>query len=136
MRGLAINSILKRAGAVPPLQRRPRTRLGNKGRAVMTVPELDAAPCLSGGLNGRAHTRQVPLPAPSGPVFGNQKPISVRAEACPADVVQTHAPIPTAVLLNTGGTQALEAVAVHLHLPVQELLRGQTIADTCVAHRK
>src|SRR3954453_6939343 len=49
-----------------------------------------------------------------------------------------HSPEPTCstVLLNAGGAQAVEAIAVPLRLPAQELLRGQPLAGARIAHRE
>src|SRR3954454_4225659 len=58
------------------------------------------------------------------------------AGACPAHIMHSPEPTCSTVLLNAGGTQAVEAVPVHLRLPVQELLRGQPIAGARVAHRE
>src|SRR3954447_11111435 len=51
-------------------------------------------------------------------------------------IVYARAPTTSAILLDAGGAQAVEAISVHLRLPAQELLRGQPVAGARVAHRQ
>src|SRR3954463_590359 len=73
MRGLAINSILRGQGLYNRYNAVLERVLGNKGPAVMTVPELDAARCLSGGPE-YGHPGLTAHDGPVQPGAGPQRP--------------------------------------------------------------
>src|SRR5215207_9130180 len=70
----------------------------------------------------------------SGPVSRSGKSVPFGARACSTGVVSLGTPTSSAVFLNAGRAQPVQAVPVHLRLPAQELFRGQPVAGTRVAH--